>query len=124
MMAGRQVTSHWSEDSELQALHEAGTDVSYAGEIVEFLEGDRTLSFSIDDLTPTYATFSRIITGTLSQSVKLGTSYGSSAIEFPAGDAFVSRAIRFLADRRGVRFIAIYDGPSGGYRQIPIDELV
>lgn len=119
-----QIKSHWSEDLELQALYESGTDVSYAGEVIDFLEGERTLMFSIDDLTPTYATFSKIVTGAQSQSVKLGTAYGSSAVQFPAEDALVRRAIKFLADRRGVRFIAIYDGPSGGYKQIPVNELV
>lgn len=118
-----QITSVRYEDAELRALYESGTDVSYAGETLTFLEDDRALVFEIDELTPTYATFSKIVTATQSQSVKLGTAFGSSAIQFPSGDALVADALRYLSEQRDVRFIAIYDGPSGGFKQVPVADL-
>ena len=118
-----QLTSGRHEDAELRALSESGTDVSYAGETLTFLEGDRTLVFEIDELTPAYATFATIATATQSQSVKLGTAFGSNAIQFPYRDALVSEALRYLSEQRDIRFIAIYDGPSGGFKRFPVVDL-
>ena len=117
-----QITSVRHEDADLRALYESGTNVSYAGETLTFLEGG-VRWFEIDELTPAYATFSKVVTATQSQSVKLGTAFGSSAIQFPSGDALVADALRYLSEQRDIRFIAIYDGPSGGFKRVPVAEL-
>jgi len=122
-MQPMQIETVRHEDFDLKALYESGADASYAFETLTFLEGDRKLIFEIDELTPAYATFSKMVTGLLSQTVKLGEAFGSSAIQFPYGDALVADALRYLSEQRDVRFIAVYDGPSGGFKRLPVADL-
>jgi hypothetical protein len=118
------VLSEHHEDPDLKAMFDAGEQVSYAGETISFIEGNRTLVFTIDTLSPNEALFSKIITDGRRQSVKLGQSFGSSVVQLKEGDGLVLQAIDYLVKNRAVKVIAVYDGPSGFYKRVPPGELV
>ena len=112
------------EDPDLKAMFDEGQDVSYAGETILFSEGNRAMLFELDDSMPGEALFSKIITNGEEQKVKLGEAYGSGAVQVPTNDKLLSQACQFLGNQRAVEKVAIYDGPSGFYKRVPIDALV
>ncbi|WP_284620778.1 hypothetical protein [Aquabacterium humicola] len=115
-----QVTSERHEDPELQAMFDAGEDVSPSGETLSFAEADRTLVFTIDDRCPTEAVLLKAIVEGKEQRVKLGEAFSNNVLVFDREDPLIEQALKFLAAERAVEQVAVYDGPSGFYKRVPV----
>jgi hypothetical protein len=120
-----EINSEQHFDPESKALYEEGIDVGFGGETLTFSEGGRTLVYTIDELTPSYA----VLRDTFVNGARLAPrispcSPGSGAVQVSKSDALFMETVRFLHVERSIECISVYDGPSGGYRQVSVNHFL
>jgi hypothetical protein len=71
------------EDEDLKQMYDAGEDVSWVGENIEFIEGEKCFEFSLDDSTPGEAVFKKIVTNGVSEQVRIAAVTGAGAVALP-----------------------------------------
>jgi hypothetical protein len=117
------ILSERYEDAGLKGLHDAGRDVSWAGEVIRFREGAVEYRFDLDDSVPGEAVFAKITVDGRESGVKLGRPQGPDFRELPRTAPLLWQAVRHLRDQRGVQWVAVYDAEVGFYRRLDVAEL-
>jgi hypothetical protein len=98
-----EVVAERYEDPDLKALADAGEDVSWAGEVIRFLEAGTEYRFDLDDSMPGEAVFSRITEGGRESGVKLTRPQGPAFRQLPRCSARRSCGFRSRAGCSGSR---------------------
>ena len=112
-------------DADMKALYDDGVDVSYGGETLAFSDAERTLIYSIDEITPHYAVlYDSLVNGVRIQPRLSATSSGSGAFQVSSTDDLFVNSLRFLSDERSVEHVGLYYGPSGCYRFVPLAQFL
>lgn len=120
-----EVNSEHHFDPESKTLYDEGIDISFGGETLTFCEGERTLVYSIDVLTPRYAVLhDTFVNGVRLQPRTSPCAPGSGAVQVSKSDALFMRTLLFLHVKRSIEYVSVYDGPSGGYRQVPVNDFL
>lgn len=120
-----EVNSEHHFDPESKALYDEGIDVSFGGETLTFSEAGRTLVYSVDVLTPRYA----VLHDTFVNGVRLHPRIspcapGFGAVQVSKSYALFIDTLRFLHVERLIEWVSVYDGPSGGYLQVPVNDFL
>lgn len=112
------------EDEDLKQMYDAGQDVSWAGENIQFIEGGRCFEFSLDDSMPGEAVFKKIVANGISEQVRITAIVGSGAVALPIGDPLLASALAYLNESRKVERVAVYDAQSGFYTRLRTNEII
>lgn len=114
---------HFDVDSKV--LYDEGVDVSYGGETLTFTEHGRALIYDIDDLTPNSALLSREVIAGVSQQARISpVSSASGTFQVTKNDRLFVQSLRFLSAERSVQDIGLFNGPTGGYKRVPIADFL
>lgn len=120
-----EISSERHFDADLKALYDDGEDVSFGGETLTFAGQGRTLIYGIDESSPDYAVLRQgTIDGASCQPRISSVSPGSGAYQVTKDDPLFVQSLRFLSSERAVQYVCLYNGPTGGYKQVPITDFV
>lgn len=112
------------EDDDLKQMYDAGEDVSWAGESIKFIEGEKCFEFSLDDSMPGEAVFKKIVTNGISEQVRIAARIGSGAVALPKGDPLLVNAIAYLSESRKMERFAVHDAHNGFYKRLQSNEII
>jgi hypothetical protein len=111
-------------DAESKALYDEGIDVSYGGESLSFAEAGRTLIYDIDDLSPDSAALRKEVVAGESRQARISpVNPNCGAFQVTKDDQLFVKTLRFLDTQRSVKYISLYNGPTGGYKRVMVSDF-